>query len=111
MEELINKIPIGKENAIHQTTLASLMGVSPEVVKRMVREARQSGFEILSGKQGYWLAKDDAERAACIRMFSMSAISHLKTARTIKSPLNNLDGQISLFDGFINASEEAITHE
>lgn len=111
MEELINKIPIGKENAIHQSTLAALLGVSSEMAKRMVREARQNGYEILSGKQGYWLAKDDTERALCIRMFSMSAISRLKTARTIRTPLNNSDGQMSLFDGFINASEEATTHE
>jgi len=87
-EELINKLPIGKENAIHQAALASILGVSSEKVKLMVRFARQSGAEILSGKQGYWIAKDDAERRAFISSFCRHASSRFKTTRLMFSAQN-----------------------
>lgn len=89
-------IPTGRENAIHQAELAKLLNVSPRRVKELVREARGNGVEILSGKQGYWLAKNDQERKAFIAMSRAQAITRLKTIKPIKDILAAYEGQITL---------------
>lgn len=108
MDKIERVIPIGKENAIHQEELASLLGVSPATVKKMVREARQRGVEILSGTQGYWLAKDDNERREFVSLLSKQAFTRLKTTKPIKSSLQEINGQISLSDALNGVSEEVL---
>lgn len=106
MEILERVIPIGKENAIHQEKLAALLGVAPDTAKLMVRKARQSGLEILSGKQGYWFAKDDDERREFVAMSSKQAFTRLKTIKPIKRNLQDINGQMSLSEAMNGVSEE-----
>lgn len=111
MEKLLRVIPIGKENAIHQEELAALLGVTPAAVKKMVREARQKDLEILSGRQGYWFAKDDNERREFVSLLSKQAFTRLKTTKPIKSSLQEVNGQISLSDALKEVSEEETNNE
>lgn len=98
MHYLESIIPVGRENAIHQKDLAARIGVTPDTAKYMVRMARQSGVEILSGIDGYWIAENEQEKISFIRMMQKQAFSRLKSANKIKSTMNDLDGQISLLD-------------
>ena len=111
MEILERVIPIGKENAIHQKELASLLGVTPATAKIMVREARNQGMEIMSGSQGYWRPKDDNERREFTNLLSKQAFTRLKTVKPIKSTLQEINGQISLSDVISGVAEEGLTHE
>ena len=105
MNYLESILPVGRKNAIHQKDLAAKLGVSPDAAKYMVRMARQSGVQILSGIDGYWIAETEQEKLLYIRMMRKSAFSRLKNANRIKSTLNDIDGQISLLDAENGASE------
>lgn len=111
MNKLESVIPIGKENAIHQEELAKRLSVKPAVAKLMVRQARQQGLEICSGTQGYWLAENDIERKEFVNMMRKQALSRLKSAKPINSTLNTINGQISLTDAIIEASEGGTNNE
>ena len=99
-------IPIGKENAIHQEQLANILSVSRSTAKEMVSEARKNGEEILSGRCGYYYAKDDEERKEFVNTLSKQAYTRLKTTRPIKHTLKTIKGQMSLSDAFGGVSEE-----
>lgn len=96
MNRLEGIIPTGKENAIHQAELAKLLNVSTRTVKALVKEARGNGVEILSGKQGYWIAKNDQERKAYVALSSKQAFTRLKTIKPIKNTLAAYKGQITI---------------
>lgn len=99
LESLMLNIPKGKHNAIHQKELSEKLGVKPAKVKRMVQEARQRGLlDILSGKEGYWIADNDQERKAFETMLRKQAITRLKTTKPIRDNLKSYKGQISLSD-------------
>jgi biotin operon repressor len=95
---ILELIPKGRENALHQEQLAEILGVSRDTVKSLVRKARKNGAEILSGISGYYYPKDDEERKAFVYTLSKQAFTRLKTARPIKSTLDEIKGQISLSD-------------
>ena len=105
--DILEFIPVGKENALHQEELANIMGIPCDRVKARVREARKKGAEILSGVCGYYLPKDDEERAAFVSMITKQAFTRLKTAKPIKSSLKEIKGQMRLSD----VSEEGLKNE
>jgi len=112
IERLLSLIPIGKDNAIHQSDLGKALGVSPAAAKGMIREARNQGHnEILSGIQGYYIAADDNERREFVSLLSKQAATRFKTVKPVKSTLNEIEGQMSLSDTFSEASEEVAGNE
>ena len=106
MDTLLQIIPTGKENALHQEEIANRLGISRARVKALIRAARDKGIEILSGIHGYYYAKDDNEREEFAATISKQAYTRLKTAKPIKCALKNVSGQISLSDALNNVSEE-----
>ena len=104
-------IHVGVENAIHQKTLAIRLKTTPDNVKRIIRRARQQGYEILSGSEGYWFASDENEKQDFVRMMQKQAFSRLKTASPINESLRQIKGQMSLTDVISSMSEEMAKHE
>lgn len=84
-EELINYIPIGKHNAIHQPALAEMVGLTTEQVKREIRKARLRGLPILSGTVGYWIASDKAEKTEFETSMRRQALARLNTVKAIRN--------------------------
>lgn len=103
MDGLQSVIPTGKENAIHQTELANMLGVQPTTAKKMIRDARRQGAQIMSSKRGYWLAETDAEMQEYVDRMRREALSRLATIKPIKHTLKEIKGQISLSDAFTGA--------
>lgn len=103
MDGLQSVIPTGKENAIHQTQLANILGVQPTRAKKMIQEARRQGAQIMSSKCGYWLAETDAEMQEYVDRMRREALSRLATIKPIKHTLNEVKGQMSLSDAFTGA--------
>lgn len=104
-------IPKGKENAIHQEELARRLGTTADNAKKLVRLARAQGLQILSGKCGYWIAENDAEKSEFVNLMRAQAFSRLRSAKPIRNTLNNISGQISLFDAVIEVSEKGANNE
>lgn len=100
MEEqsIMNLIPLGKKNAIHLQELSEKSGVSPENTKRLIRAARKTNPRLLSGRCGYWIAEDDNEVMAFLKMMQKQAVSRFVTCKAIKESIDNTKGQISMYD-------------
>ena len=60
-EALLNAIPTGEANAIHQAELAERLHVSRSELKRDIQAARRSGVPIMSGNSGYWIARGERD--------------------------------------------------
>lgn len=91
-------IPNGKENGIHQSELAERLGVNRSTVQKMVHDARINGIPILSGRVGYYFAKNDAEKREFIAWQSQQAYTRLSTIKPIRVRDKGIKGQMSLFD-------------
>ena len=102
---LIELIPNSKDNAIHQKDLAELMNVKPHIVKSLVRKARRDGYEICSGKAGYYMPVNDEERKQFYNMMKKAALSHFVSAKPVKHNLDVSSDQLSLND-LINGTED-----
>jgi Mn-dependent DtxR family transcriptional regulator len=103
LEKIQSVLPTGKENAIHQTQLANMLGVQTSTAKKMIQNARRQGAQIMSSKCGYWLAETDAEMQEYVDRMHREAISRLATIKPIKHTLNEVKGQMSLSDAFTGA--------
>lgn len=108
---LYQYIPVGISRAVHQKDLAEKLHTTPAAVKRFVREARQQGYEICSGQEGYWFAVDENEKQDFVTMMSKQALSRLKSASPIKNTLKQIRGQISLFESLYGATDEVASDE
>ena len=102
---LVGLLPKGKENAIHQKDLADLLNVKPHIVKYYVHKARREGYEICSGKNGYYLPVNDDERREFYNMMKKSALSHFVSAKPVKHTLDTSSDQLSLTD-LLNGTED-----
>lgn len=98
MERVINAISIGKANAISMTALAAKLNVSITTVKKLVREARQQGYQIVSGNEGYWITEDDRDKKAFVVEMQKQALSRISSSKHIKESLEDFEGQQYLFD-------------
>lgn len=99
MEELLNNIPKGENNAIHMTALAEKMGVTSATIKKLVQMARREGAEICSGNNGYWMAEDDQDKRKFITGMYKSSLSRFTTCQKIKRSLQEIPGQFDIFGG------------
>jgi len=96
IESLSRIIPKGKDNAIHQAELAKRLNVSPDIAKKVVRLARESGEQILSAGCGYWYATNDEEKRAWCLSMRRQALTRLVSSKSIRSSISPIDGQMSL---------------
>lgn len=94
--EIENIIPIGKQNAVHLSELMEKSNMKEHSVKQAIRELRSNGVEILSGKEGYWIAGNDAERIQFIKMMRQQAFSRLTSIKAISGKLKEFKGQLEL---------------
>ena len=111
IEELIENIPKGKHNAIHQKDLADKLHIKSELAKKYVQEARRQGYKICSGQAGYWIAESDEELKAFVSMLRKQALTRLKTTKATRDYLKEYKGQISLTDASYNEVEEVQEYE
>lgn len=97
MMKLVDVIPVGKENAIHQVDLAKQLGVTPSTVKIMIQNARHQGRpDIMSGSNGYWLTEDKAELKEYVLMTLKQANTRLETIKPLMYILDEIEGQMSI---------------
>ena len=75
------------------TALADTLQVSTTTVKNLVREARQQGYQIVSGNEGYWFTEDDRDKKAFVREMHKQAVSRLASAKHIKDTIEEYEGQ------------------
>lgn len=109
-EYLMGILPVGKENAIHQQELADLLGVTPAAAKRQVRKARNElKVPICSGRNGYWLAKDDNERKQFISSMQGQGISRMQSAKALT--VDGIKGQMSFKECYKSDFAECTTDD
>ena len=90
MQELINSIPTGQENAIHLETLCKKWGCSSQKAKKLIRAARFEGMKICSGKDGYWIARSNIEGELFINGLRKQGYERLKTARAVNNSFKDV---------------------
>ena len=56
------------------------------------------GIPIVSDKRGYWLTDDRTELKEFIDSMEIQGKKRFRTIKTLKSTLNNIEGQNSLFN-------------
>lgn len=103
---LLEAIPTGRENAIHQKVLAAKLGLKPERVKKLIQNARHDGHSICSGSEGYWIAKNEDEMQRFLSSMKNQAIKRFETTKAMRESLKEYKGQISLSDTLTGVSEE-----
>ena len=95
-EKIVELIPKGKENAIHQKKLAKLTGVTPARIKSLVRIARRDNIPICSCYDGYYLPKNKQELDDFIKKHEKTARSYFVTLKELKASQKQIDGQMSI---------------
>ena len=90
---IMESIPIGRENAMHLEEISEKLNMNPNSVKKQIREARENGMLILSSKCGYWYSEDVNERATFVDRIEKNARARLKTIKAIKRSLKTIKGQ------------------
>ena len=82
-EALLNHIPTGEANAIHQAELAQELGIDRTTLKDEIRAARRSGYQIASGIRGYWRPASEADMIRYARMMRKQAAARYRTVEGI----------------------------
>ncbi len=103
-EELLELLPIGKENGINNEDLQKILQTDCRGVSHQIQKARLDGALICSGNAGYYLPADGEEvkefyrimRARCLSFMAAlkPAAKYLKEPQTIEQL--NID---DLFEG------------
>ena len=91
-----NHIPIGKENAMYQSEIATMLDIKPSMVKALVRQARQEGIVISSGSNGYWIADSGEDERAFLNRSKKNAFTRLKTVKAMEEASKIPKGQRTL---------------
>lgn len=97
LQAVLEAVPEGEENAIHQRELAQLLNVHPNVLKACIRQIRKEYGIICSGNKGYWRSVKRDEIAAFLRMQEAQALSRLATIKRMRADLKIPEGQRNLF--------------
>ena len=75
----------GRENAVPLRHLKKLMETDGRTVRLMIQQERLSGTPICADNlTGYYIAANEAEKAACVRSMRHRAGEIMKTARAIE---------------------------
>jgi len=84
----------GRRNALPLQHLEAVTGLDGRVVRRMIEAERRSGTPICSDNvTGYYLAANEAERAAFVASMRSRANEILRTAEAVESGPRELPGQ------------------
>ena len=94
---ILDHIPTGRANAVHQTDLATKTGLTTWSVKSAIRQARKTNI-ILSGQEGYWLPESETEGEQWLNMMKKQAISRFVSMRHTRQQLRKDHNQLSLDD-------------
>ena len=97
LEKIVCAIPNGKDNAVHNETLANQFCVSIHTTKKAIQEARMQGVPVVSDKSGYWITNDREELRTFIESMQKQGKKRFKTIKALKCTLNSIEGQESLF--------------
>ena len=84
MNELIEIIPEGKENAIPARDLANIVNISTRELRAQIEALRRSGHIIAACNSGYYIPVNDAELIEYYKAHekrAMTALVCLKPAR------------------------------
>lgn len=87
---LLSRIPVGRDHAVHMNVLAAQFGVNARTLRAWVNQARDAGFLIASGDQGYWQPESDYDLHASNRRQRNMAISILRAAHPGRMVLKSL---------------------
>ena len=75
----------GRENAVPLRHLKKVMEADGRTVRLMIQQERLSGMPICADNlTGYYIAANEAEKAACVRSMRHRAREIMKTARAIE---------------------------
>lgn len=88
---------IGQENAIPRRELERMTGLNGRKVRLLIEAERRSGTPILSDNiRGYYLPRNELERATCVRSLRHRARQIMITAKHIEGPRKTvIDGQLT----------------
>lgn len=84
---LINKLPIGEENAKHLNELASEQGITPREYQHILNDTRKLGFIVCSSNNGIFLPNTENEIKAFYYTNFKRAIDILTMLRTTRQHL------------------------
>lgn len=70
---------VGGKNAVTSRHLENLVGCASPTIRKVVNELRAEGMKICSGRNGYYIARDDREISATIRQME-SRIVYMQKA-------------------------------
>ena len=98
LPRIISALPKEEENAVFQKDLAKQIGITPTLLKKAIRYARQQGVDIISGIHGYYLTDDEEIKKRFIRTMSKQAKTRFSSIATMKKTVDDdgIIGQISL---------------
>ena len=71
--------------------LAEKLGTEQRSVELEIRALRLEGHPILSNGDGYWVARDAAELAQCVKRLRRRAVEQLLTVRAMRATLRRLE--------------------
>ena len=98
LDELMAILPTGQQNAIHLSEICEKLYISDTAAKKLIHNARKI-FVIISGKKGYYLAETNEEKEKFVKFMSRAAVSRLASIRTTRLSLQDVPGQMDLFEG------------
>ena len=84
---IIDFIPEGKANAIHQKDLVKLLNISADTIKKLIQQARKDGAKIISGQEGYWVSDNEHDFEMFERMMNKQAKSRLYVTKCVKKAI------------------------
>lgn len=70
---------VGAKNTVTSCRLESVVGCASPTIRKVVNELRAEGMKICSGKNGYYIAKNDKELSATIQQME-SRIAYMQKA-------------------------------
>ena len=94
---LLNRIPVGRDNAVHMKDLSAQLGVDDRTIRAWINSARNAGYMILSGNEGYWRSDNTSEIKGSYRRRRRMAMAILRTEREPRRVLSGTEGQITMF--------------
>ena len=88
---IIDYIPVGKENAIPRADLARVLGLTDRACRKAIEEARERGELICNDcdGQGYYLASDIGQIERQYRVDRARALAVLKRLKTMRRMLRD----------------------
>ena len=99
---IVSLIPVGAKNAISMKNLSEKSGVSDRQVRRLIKNARFDGIEIIGDSNGYYLPETQEERRRFYNTFHKRGVCSLgsvsRSYAILKEEDENIPGQMNLYD-------------